>query len=158
MEEQPITDELKENVRDTSVWLRLLFMALFAVLYWVAEVVLIVVVLFQFLVVLFTGKKNGNVLSFGAQLSTYAYQIFRFLTYNSEEKPFPLGEWPSDAALSEKGAAPAAAATAEAKPKRAAPRRRAPAKKAAPKAAAKKTGEAGAAEKPAEDKEGPSRG
>jgi len=159
MEEQPITDELKENVKDTSVWLRLLFMGLFAVLYWVAEVVLAVVVLFQFLSVLFTGKKNDKVLSFGAQLSTYAYQIFRFLTYNSEEKPFPLSDWPSDATLTEKAAATAAAApAAEAKPKRAAPRRRAPAKKAAPNAAAKKSEETKAAEKPAEGKEGSAKG
>ncbi|MFC1536299.1 DUF4389 domain-containing protein [Pseudomonadota bacterium] len=126
MEEQQMTDELKEHVKDSSVWVRLLFMVLFAVLYWVAEVVLAVVVLFQFLSVLFTGQKNEKVLSFGAQLSTYAYQIFRYLTYNSEEKPFPLGDWPLDVALAEQ--APEAV-----KPKpRSAPRKRA-VKKAAPK-------------------------
>lgn len=150
MDEKQITDEVKENVKDTSVWLRLLFMALFAMIYWVAEAVLIVVVLFQFLAVLFTGKKNAQVLSFGAQLSTYAYQIFRFLTYNTEEKPFPLGEWPSDAALGEAQAAPAPAASAEEapKPKRAAaPRKRAPARKPA----AKKEEEPKAEEKPSEE-------
>jgi len=135
MSDENVTDEFKEHVKDTSVWTRLLFMLLFAALYWVAEVVLAVVVLFQFVSVLFTGKKNEKVLALGAQLSTYAYQIFRFLTYNSEEKPFPLGEWPSDAALSEQ----AAAATVAKKPARkaAAPRKRAPAKKPAAKDAAK---------------------
>ncbi|MDT8375549.1 MAG: DUF4389 domain-containing protein [Mariprofundaceae bacterium] len=126
MEEHHMADELKEHVKDSSVWLRLLFMGLFALLYWVAEAVLAVVVLFQFFSVLFTGKKSGKVLSFGAQLSTYAYQIFRYLTYNSEEKPYPLGDWPSDSVL--------VTQVAEApKPKsRAAPRKRA-VKKAAPK-------------------------
>lgn len=94
-------DAIKEHVKNTSVWTRLLFMTLFAVLYWVAEVVLVVVVLFQFLAVLFTGKKNDQVLAFGAQLSSYAYQIFRYLTFNSEDKPFPLGNWPTDKALTE---------------------------------------------------------
>jgi len=127
MEEQQMTDELKGHVKDSSVWVRLLFMALFAVLYWVAEVVLAVVVLFQFLSVLFTGQKNDKVLSFGAQLSTYAYQIFRYLTYNSEEKPFPLSDWPSDDSLVKQ-------AEEASKPKpRAAPRKRA-VKKEAPKA------------------------
>jgi hypothetical protein len=130
MEEQQMTDELKEHVKDSSVWVRLLFMLLFSVLYWAAEMVLAVVVLFQFFSVLFTGKKNSQVLALGAQLSTYAYQVFRYLTYNSEEKPFPLGDWPSDKALAEQ-AKPAP----KSKP-RAAPRKRA-VKKAAPKPEAK---------------------
>ncbi|NOR72736.1 MAG: DUF4389 domain-containing protein [Mariprofundaceae bacterium] len=125
-----MTDELKEHVKDSSVWVRLLFMLLFSVLYWAAEMVLAVVVVFQFFSVLFTGKKNSRVLALGAQLSTYAYQVFRYLTYNSEEKPFPLGDWPSDKALAEQ-AKPAP----KSKP-RAAPRKRA-VKKAAPKPEAK---------------------
>ncbi len=130
MSDENVTEEFKEHVKDTSAWTRLLFMALFAVLYWVAEVVLAVVILFQFLSVLFTGNKNDKVLSLGAQLSTYAYQIFRFLTYNSEEKPFPLGEWPSDAILSEQEAAEAVAKRPARKA--ASPRKRAPARKVAP--------------------------
>jgi len=135
MSEQPTTEEIKENVTNTNVWIRLLYMALFAVLYWAAEVILAVVIVFQFLSVLFTGNKNAKVLAFGAQLSTYAYQIFRYLTFNSEEQPFPLGDWPSDKTLTEE-------VVATEKPKRA-PRkpaakktatRKTPAKKAAPKA------------------------
>jgi hypothetical protein len=123
MSDENVTDELKEHVKDTSVWTRLLFMLLFAVLYWVAEAVIMVVVLFQFLCVLLTGNRNDKVLALGAQLSTYAYQIFRYLTYNSEDKPFPLGDWPSDAELG----GVEVAKTAEKKPAR----KRAPAKKAA---------------------------
>ncbi len=99
MQGQPTAEELKANVQNTNVWIRLFFMALFAVLYWAAEVVLIIVVVFQFLSVLLTRNKNDKLLSFGAQLSSYAYQIFRFLTFNSEYKPFPLGDWPSDKEL-----------------------------------------------------------
>ncbi|MDX8403489.1 MAG: DUF4389 domain-containing protein [Mariprofundaceae bacterium] len=121
MSEEAMSDDLKEHVKDTNVWVRLLFMLLFAILYWVAEAVLAVVVLFQFLSVLLTGQKNDKVLMFGAQLSTYVYQIFRYLTYNSETRPFPLNDWPSDLEL------------AETKPAR----KRAPVKKKAP--AAKST-------------------
>ena len=125
MSDENVTEEFKEHVKDTSAWTRLIFMALFAVLYWVAEAVIMIVVLFQFLCVLFTGNKNEKVLALGAQLSTYAYQVFRYLTYNSDERPFPFGEWPSDAALGEQ-------AEVAAKPKTAAPRKRA-VKKAVPK-------------------------
>lgn len=105
-----MSDELKENIKNTNVWVRLVFMVIFAMLYWVAEIVLAMVVAFQFLCVLFTGKKNAKVLELGAQLSTYAYQIFRFLTYNSEVQPFPMSDWPSGAELQEGKGEPSSAA------------------------------------------------
>ena len=105
-------DELKQHVRDSGVWMRLLFMLVLAVLYGVAEVVLSAVVVLQFLIVLFTGEKNARLLSLGAGLSTYAYQVFRYLTFNSEQRPFPFSDWPADGPLVE--------ATVEARPRRSA--------------------------------------
>ena len=58
--------------------------------------VMFAVVVFQFLSVLFTSDTNPNLLSFGQALSCYQYQIMLFLTYNSEEQPFPVGSWPSN--------------------------------------------------------------
>lgn len=133
-------NDIKEHVKDTNVWVRLVFMVIFAALYWVAEIVLAMVVVFQFLCVLFTGKKNEKVLTLGAQLSTYAYQIFRYLTYNSEVQPFPMADWPSGAELKESGTSAAAPAQAPAAEVKKAPRKRAPAKPA--KGAAKKVTEA----------------
>jgi hypothetical protein len=70
-------------------------MVLFAVIYNVTEIVLVAVVLLQFLLVLLLGENNRRLLAFGKGLSTYIYQIFLFLTYNSEEMPFPFSPWPS---------------------------------------------------------------
>jgi len=66
MDQQSNTDELKKNIKDSNVWKRLLFMILFSILYSAAEVVLAVVVIYQFLSLLITGNKNEKVLSFGA--------------------------------------------------------------------------------------------
>jgi len=135
MSEQPTTDAIKENVSNTNVWIRLLYMVLLSILYWAAEAILGVVIVFQFLSVLLTGDKNAKVLSFGAQLSTYAYQIFRYLTFNSEEQPFPLGDWPNDKLLAEETAAPEKTKRAPRKPAAKKPAaRKAPAKKPAAKA------------------------
>jgi len=60
----------------------------------VAEVVLTLLVVFQFLVTLFTGKANEPLLKLGTNLSTYFYQIIQFQTFNTEEKPFPFSPWP----------------------------------------------------------------
>ena len=51
--------------------------------------------LFQFVVLIIVGKINEPVRSFGQNLSTYLYQVVRFLTYTSEQRPFPFGTaWP----------------------------------------------------------------
>jgi len=93
------SDEVKENLKSRSTWLRLVFMILFAVLFWVTETVLMVVALLQFLWKLFSGDTNARLTVFGDNLGRYLYQIVRFLTFNSEEMPFPFDDWP--------GAAPA---------------------------------------------------
>lgn len=116
-------DELKQHVRDSNAWTRLLYMLLFSVFYGVAEMVLTAVVIFQFLVVLFTGGRNSRVLSLGASLATYTYQVFRYLTYNSEQRPFPFADWPTDSTLVEQAG--------QQSTKKAGTRRRKPAKPAA---------------------------
>lgn len=86
--------ELKENLRKRQTWLRGLYMLLFILIYHVAEFVLGAVVLLQFLFTLFTGNTNPRLLQFGQNLSQFVYQVFRFLTFNSEEMPFPFSDWP----------------------------------------------------------------
>jgi hypothetical protein len=90
-------DEMKQNLRNHTTWSRALYMLLFTVFYGVAEIVIVVVVLFQFLSVLFTGDTNWRLLTLGQNLSTYVYQVMLFLTYNSEERPYPFGDWPDGA-------------------------------------------------------------
>ena len=83
-------------LKNRNVWKRGLFMLLFIFLMGVTKFVTLVVVALQFLVVLFTGKYNDNLLHLGKTLSVYQYQILLFITYNSEFQPFPIGEFPSD--------------------------------------------------------------
>ena len=92
-----MSSELKENVSNTNTWGRALFMILFGIIYSVAEVVLVAVVVIQFLFVLFTNEKNERLLGFGKELSTFIYQVFLYLTFNTEEKPFPFADWPKEA-------------------------------------------------------------
>ena len=94
-----MSDDLKENVMDTNIWLRLVFMLLFAVVFAATRVVLVAVIAVQFLWVLFTAKRNDKLLSFGSQLATFLYQIYRYLSFNTEKRPFPFDDFPSDEAL-----------------------------------------------------------
>lgn len=99
MEQVPEESGLKERLGDRSAWHRLLFILLFTVIYSVVEVVLCLVVVFQFLCVLIVGEKNQRALSLGSSLSSYTYRIFRYLTFNSDERPYPFADWPSDSEL-----------------------------------------------------------
>lgn len=87
--------DIKENIGQSNTWGRAVFMVLFGLIYSVAEIVLIVVVVLQFCFVLLNAEKNPRLLAFGAELSNFLYQVFLFLTYNQEEKPFPFADWPS---------------------------------------------------------------
>lgn len=87
--------EIKENLASTSTWGRALFMVLFGIIYSIAKIVLLSVVFIQFCFVLFTRTTNERLLCFGGELSEFIYRIFLYLTYNSEEKPFPFDNWPS---------------------------------------------------------------
>lgn len=107
-----MSNELKAHLKERKTWLRGLYMLLFAIFYSVAEIVVTVVVLFQFLLALFTGRTNERLLKLGQSLGTYIYQILQFLTFNSDYQPYPFGAWPKGAPK-ESAKRSKAAATAE---------------------------------------------
>jgi len=76
-------------------WERGLYMLLFFFIYSAAEVVMAVLVLIQFVMVIINKHPEERLKSFGKDLSGFIYQVFLFLTFNSEEKPFPFKPWQS---------------------------------------------------------------
>jgi hypothetical protein len=87
--------DIKKNLKNSSSWIRLLFMILFSIIYGTAVFVLWTIVLIQVFFSLITGSANGRLLPFSGQLSAYIYEILLYLAYNREEKPFPFSDWPS---------------------------------------------------------------
>ena len=89
--------QMKDRLTSRDVWVRALYMVFFVVAYGVAELVLSLVVLFQFGTILITGSANEPLLRFGHNLSQYVYQILQFQTFNTEDKAFPFSDWPDEA-------------------------------------------------------------
>lgn len=88
---------IEENLKSKSTWMRLIFMIVFSVLASVASFVVSVIVVFGFLWVLVTGETNKQLQKAGQGIASYLYQVLRYLTYNSDDRPFPFEtEWPSD--------------------------------------------------------------
>jgi hypothetical protein len=88
--------ETKNRLSNSSLWKRALYMLIFSIIRALAESVVTLVAIFQFLILLVTGSANEPLLKFGTNLSTFIYQIMQFLTFNSEEYAFPFSDWPDE--------------------------------------------------------------
>ena len=90
------TSDLEKNVKSKSTWLRLLYMIVMGVAWCIAVFITSAIVVVNFFYVLFTGSTNGKLTEFGQALASYLYQIVRFMTFNTDVRPFPMDEeWPS---------------------------------------------------------------
>ena len=90
------SSDLEKNVKEKSTWVRLFFMVVLAFLYGLSRFVIGAVVLIQFFFVLLTGKAKNELKSFGHSLAIYSYVVIDYLTFNTEERPFPFdGAWPT---------------------------------------------------------------
>ncbi|MSR12003.1 MAG: DUF4389 domain-containing protein [Gammaproteobacteria bacterium] len=88
-------DQIVDNLKQSSSWIRVLFMLGYAILlYVIVAPVIIVLMIVQALFVLITGTYNSNLKYLGAALAQYVQQIFLFISYNSELKPFPFADFP----------------------------------------------------------------
>ena len=85
----------KTHLTNPATWIRLGFMLVFTLLLMAGSLIISIIVVMQFALVLVTGSDNENLRNLGQGLGKWIYQAFMFLTFNSEEKPFPFDEWPT---------------------------------------------------------------
>ena len=90
------SSQLEENLKSRSTWMRLVFMLVFYVIVSLASVVGTAVIVLGFFWLLFTGEVNRQLQQAGQSVACYIYEIVRYLTLNTEERPFPFGgDWPA---------------------------------------------------------------
>ena len=89
-------DGIKERLTRRSIWLRALFMLFFALAFAIAELLIWTLAIVQFFIILFTDRANEPLLRFGNNLCAYIYGLFRFITFNTEQHPFPFSDWPDE--------------------------------------------------------------
>lgn len=108
--------ELKARLTSRDLWMRLVYMILFAIAYGLAELLMTVVVIFQFVFILLTGSANEPLLRLGQNLTRYIADLIRFQTFNTEHKPFPFDDWPEETPGGERWRGPADGDEPPAKP------------------------------------------
>ena len=91
-----MNQQIRQRLTRGDIWMRALYMVLFAIAYSIAELLITVVVIVQFIIILLSGTANEALLRLGRNLSQYVYQILCFVTFNSETMPFPFASWPDE--------------------------------------------------------------
>lgn len=86
-------DDMVEEPEMRDIWLRGLWMLLFALFFRLAEVILAVATVLQFLWLLFGKAKNAPIAAFGEDLADWMARTTRFQTGVSDERPFPFAKW-----------------------------------------------------------------
>lgn len=93
--EEAESGKVEKNLKSRTTWLRLLFMCIYGVFASLAGMVGTVIVVLSFFWVLFTGEVNRELRQIGQAIAGYMYEIIRYLTFNTDDKPFPFGgAWP----------------------------------------------------------------
>lgn len=78
-----------------NIWMRALLMLLMALAFHVCVTVLCIVVVIQFVMLLLNGTPNMRLVSFGRSMGNYLRQIVDFVSFATEEIPFPFNDWPA---------------------------------------------------------------
>lgn len=89
-------DDIKDRLSSSSLWARALYMLFFAIVSAIARAIVTLVAFVQLVFVVLTGRAQEGMLGLGNNLSVYMAEIIRFLTFNTDEKPFPFGPWPDE--------------------------------------------------------------
>lgn len=94
MAQEPTRDSTPDEFR--APWTRGAFVLFFLICFGIAEMVLWIIAIVQFLWVLFRAEPNPRVVQFGASLSIWLARTARYIAATSPKKPFPFSEWPTE--------------------------------------------------------------
>ena len=89
-------DELKEpRLKRGDHWLRLVIaLAYFGLLFYLVRILVGLALIVQFMFVAFVGETNRRLLDFTADLNRFSYHVLQYVTWNSNDRPFPFSDWP----------------------------------------------------------------
>ena len=75
--------------------LRVLYMLLFGIVFWMLTWTLAVATILQLLLRLINGRPHAEVARFGSALARYSRELIDFLTFATDRMPYPFAPWPA---------------------------------------------------------------
>jgi hypothetical protein len=89
-------EEVEKDDKNTEIFSRVFFTLLFALIGWLSLHVFAVVVIIQFGFLLITGQVNTNLKGFNKEVGLFLFDLIKYLSFQSNVKPFPFRDWPYD--------------------------------------------------------------
>lgn len=88
-------EEIGQRLQKKEIWQHGFYMVLFMCIYGFSNFLIISIFFFQFVTLILTGQTNVLLLGFSKNLGVYIHQIIIFLSFNSDQCPFPFSAWPN---------------------------------------------------------------
>lgn len=86
----------KKSEGNSETFSRIFYTVLFCLIGWMTLWVFTFVVLIQFGFLLITGQVNKNLKGFNKEIGLFLYDMIKYLSFQSDVKPFPFRDWPYD--------------------------------------------------------------
>lgn len=87
-------EEFETNKREKPGVVRALYILLYLIIGRFISMVLFVIAITQYIYSWLTGEPNEKILYFSEGLAEYTKQLVSYVGFNTDEKPWPVGEWP----------------------------------------------------------------
>ena len=88
------TAVLTENIKKPSIWVNFFLKVIYLIFLNFIVPFLGFITLLQLLFSIGSKKPNENLVSFSKKISSYIYQIINFITYSSDQRPWPFNSFP----------------------------------------------------------------
>lgn len=89
-------NEVETNGRERAGLSRALYTILYLIIIRLISMVLFVIVITQYIYSWLSGEPNEKILYFTESLAGYSKQLVSYVGFNTDEKPWPVGEWPDN--------------------------------------------------------------
>lgn len=87
-------EKIETNERKKPGLARALYILLYLVIGRFISMVLFVIAITQYIYIWLTGEPNDKILHFTEDLAEYTKQLVSYVGFNTDEKPWPVGDWP----------------------------------------------------------------
>ena len=87
--------EVEINEQPKAGWKRVLYTILYLTINRFISMFLFLITVCQFIYSWLIGEPNDKLLHFTSGLAEYSKQLVSYIGFNSDERPWPVGEWPT---------------------------------------------------------------
>jgi len=88
------TSSKTNSDKEQKLWVRALYMLIFALAFGISESILYLLAIVSLIYRAINGKNHQTMVGFGHSLAQYIHQLADYMTFNTEQTPFPFGDWP----------------------------------------------------------------